>query len=84
MALFPDNINSSSKQVAEGRVREWTLMSLSQELTSLKDIGMCNVVIASGHTYFKNITGKKKTSSCGRKNNVQKIEIKLLCYKFTD
>lgn len=78
MALLLDNINSSSKQVAEGRVREWTLMSLSQELTSLKDIGMCNVIIASGHNYFKNLMEKKKTSSCGRKNNVQKIEIKVM------
>lgn len=47
MALFLDNISSSSKQVAEGRVREWTLMSLSQELTSLKDIGVCKVIIIS-------------------------------------
>lgn len=70
--MLLDNISSSSKQVAEGRVRECTLMSLSQELTSLEDIGMCTVVIASGHNYFKNLTEKKKTSSCGRKNNMQK------------
>lgn len=77
MALLLDNINSSSKQVAEGRVREWTLMSLSQELTSLKDIGMCNVIIVSGHNYFKNLMEKKKTR-CGRKNNVQKNRNKIV------
>ena len=55
MAVFLDNINSSSKQVAEGRVKEWTLMSLSQELASLKHKDMCNVIIASGHNYFKSL-----------------------------
>lgn len=48
MALFFDNISSSSKQVAEGRVREWMLMSLSQALQSLKHIDVYNYIIV-GH-----------------------------------
>lgn len=55
VALLLDNINSSSKQVAEGRVRQWTLTSLSHELASLKHTNMCNFIIASGQTYFKNL-----------------------------
>lgn len=53
MALFLDSIKSSSKHVAEGKVREWTLMSLSHELTSLKHSDMVNIIIASAHNYSK-------------------------------
>lgn len=48
MALFLDKISSSSKQVAEGRVREWMLMSLSQALESLKHNDVDSFIIV-GH-----------------------------------
>lgn len=82
--MLLDNINSSSRQVAEGRVREWTLMSLSQELASLKHIGMCNVRTAPGHNNSKLWCRRRKLPVGGGKSNVQKIEIKWLCCKFTE
>jgi hypothetical protein len=45
-ALFLDSISSSSKQVAEGRVKGWTLMSPSQELASLKHTDMLTFINA--------------------------------------
>ena len=52
-ALLLDSINSSSKQVAEGRVKGWTLMSLSHALASLKHTDMLTSINARSELLYK-------------------------------
>lgn len=76
--MFLDNISSSSKQVAEGRVRVWMLMSLSHALESLKHIDTYNFTIPSGHNYFKNLMERRRLSNVEEDAMHKKTEIKWL------
>lgn len=74
MALFPDNVNSSSKQVGKGRVREWVLISLSHELESLEN-NMYNFIIYLVIIISK-ICRRRKNFRYGRKRQCKETEIK--------
>ena len=71
MALLFDSINSSSRQVVEGRVRECTLMSFSHKLESLKHTDLCNFIIPFSQKYFKNLISGENFL-CGRERAMYK------------